>query len=248
MNLKHGVQNIATLSEDFLRYGSSGIKPEGKKVLALYESIAKLPNLRLVQLDHVNITSVACVSDTMLKQIHDAVALHKPNNWVWVNAGMETASIKLLRQIAPAKTKPFDINEWPNLIRRTVGRLNDAGFFPFLSIVLGAPEETEEDIRKTQEFLDDIKTMRAAVFPVFYVGVAEADSSFYIDDMKPYHWELFIDAYEMNFKWVPKLFSRNQKDGDVGFKKRLMTQMIGRLGILTNRRKIRRLARGLNHR
>lgn len=244
-NLKYGIQNIATLSEDFLRYGSSGIKPEEKKVLGLYETIAKLPGLRLVQLDHVNITSVACVSDTSLKQIHDAIALYKTNNWVWLNAGIETASIKLLTQIAPTKTKPFNINEWPDLIKQSIGRLNDSGFMPFLSIVLGAPQETEEDIQKTHELLDDIKMMRAAFFPVFYVGVSNDEPSFYVEDMKPYHWELFKDAYKMNFKWVPKLFSRNQKDGGgVGFKRRLMTQIIVRLGILTIRRKIRRLARG----
>lgn len=247
-NLKHGVRNISTLSEDFLRYGASGIRPDEKKVLDLFESIAKIPGLRLVQLDHVNIASVACVNDSILAQIHDSVALHKPNDWVWLNAGIETASPRLLKELAPGKAKPFNIDEWPDYIKQTIGRLNDAGFMPFLSIVLGAPKETEEDILKTQELLDDIKSMRTALFPIFYVGVADGDRSFLVDNMKPYHWKLFRDAYEMNFKWVPRLFSKNQKAGGVRFGHRFMTQFIGRIGVVNIRRKIKKLSRGENHR
>ncbi len=245
MNLKHGVQNIATLSEDFLRYGANSTRIDEEKVLDLYETISQLSGLRLLQLDHVNIASVASVSESALKRIHDAVSLHRPNGWVWVNAGIETASPRLLRLIAPGKADPFDISDWPGLIREAVQKLNDSGFMPFLSIVLGAPQETEEDVQETQEFLDSIKAMRAVVFPTFYVGVGEGESSFHMEDMDPHHWKLFSDAYEMNFKWVPELFSRNQKDGGVGLKKRFMTQATGSLWTAITRRKIRRLARGV---
>ncbi len=246
-NLKHGMPNIATLSEDFLRYGSSGINIDEKKVLALYESIAGLPGLRLVQPDHVNAASVCLAGADGLKDIHQAMALRKTNDWLWVNVGVETASAELLEKIAPAKARPFAIKDWPDLIRQTVEKLNQAGFFPFLSILFGAPGETREDIEITGKFLDDIGTMRAAAFPVFYVGITENDKSFYVDDMKPYHWKLFARAYEMNFKWVPKLFAANQKTGGVGFGKRLMTQVTGRMGILTTRQKIRKLARNSGH-
>lgn len=241
-NVEGGVKNICLLSEDFLRYGSDSIGVEMEKVRSLFTKVSKVIGINLIQLDHVNISSVLQVESSYLRDLHDIIAVGKNNEWIWVNAGIETASARLLARIAPSKASPFNIEKWSEMVETSIGKLNDAGFFPFLSVVLGAPGETDADIQETLNLLEKIKKQRTAFFPVLYVSVDTEDPSFRMENMTDLQWELFRKAYEMNFRWVPKLYAENQKTGNVSFTRRMVAQMMGKVGKITARRRMKKLS------
>jgi radical SAM superfamily enzyme YgiQ (UPF0313 family) len=167
--------------------------------------------------------------------------MDKPTRYVWVNAGVETASPRLLDKISAGKIRPYHCSEWSDIVIQTVGKMNDTDYFPFLSIILGIPTETDEDIIKTIELIDDLKNYRTAVFPIFWVGIHKSEQSFTIENMTTYHWELLKKSYEMNFKWLPRLFWDNQRRANVSFFKRIITQFLGKVHIL----KMRKMLRGV---
>jgi len=71
------------------------------------------------------------------------------------------------------------------------------------------------------------------IFPIFYSPViAGMGRQFKIGDMTPMHWRLFRLAYNLNFKWIPKMYWDNQTGADASLRRRLFIQVTGRMQTL----------------
>ena len=101
-NVAAGLTSIAVLSEDFFRYGANGLSVNPPAILSLLESLRKIPELRLIQIDHANIISIAQFTDEQLKQVRDLLVGHSGARYLWVNIGVETAAGRLLKEIGGA--------------------------------------------------------------------------------------------------------------------------------------------------
>jgi len=226
-NIAAGNTSIAALSEDFFRYGAKGLKVNPALLIELLGKLRTLDGLKLIQIDHANVISIAAYSDDELRTVHDLLVGKIQHDYPWVNVGVETGSGELLRKNGGApKMGTCPPEEWEDYCVAQLDRLRRAGFFPMVSLVLGLPGETPEDVAKTMSLVNRLKNDRISVFPMFYAPLDDAASPAPLDFSRA-HWQIFKTAYEINFKWVPRMFWDNQAGAGVPFFKRVVLQLLG---------------------
>ncbi len=227
-NVAAGMNNVALLSEDFFRYGATGLKAEPETLIALVERIRQIPQVRLIQLDHANLLSVAQYDDRQLAAFHDLLVGPDRRRVVWLNAGVETASGELLKQIgAGGKSPRGEVEAWGDFCARELRRLCRAGFFAMASLMIGLPGEREEHLRETLDWVQSLGDERMAVFPVLY---APLDGGPPPDPrrLSRTHWALIRACYRLNFRWVPWLYADNQAAAGVPRLRSAALQLMGR--------------------
>jgi len=147
---------------------------------------------------------------------------------VWLNAGVETASGELLKQVgAGAKLPRGETECWGDFCARQLRRLCRAGFFPMASLMIGLPGEREEHVRETLAWVQSLGDERMAVFPVLYApldGAPPPDPR----RLLPAHWSLIKACYRLNFRWVPWIYADNQAAAGVPRFRRVALQLLGR--------------------
>ena len=186
-----------------------------------------MPGLRLIQIDHTNVVSVAQFGDGELAAVHRLLVGDNRHDYLWVNVGVETASGRLLRANGGAAKMGRAGDDWGELCDTHLRRLCRAGFFPMVSLLLGLPGETELDIRRTLNWVRSLQSERISVFPVLYAPIDGA-SPVRAQDLTRVHWELIRTCYRLNFRWLPRMYWDNQCGAGVPLAKRLLLQMLGR--------------------
>jgi tRNA A37 methylthiotransferase MiaB len=221
------MSNIALLSEDFFRYGGDGMKADPDALLSLVRSIRQIPQVRLIQIDHANVASVAQYDDSQLQAIHDLLVGQDAQRYVWVNLGVETASGELLKQIGAAPKCKFNESEpWGDFCARHLRRLCQARFFPMASLVIGLPGERDEQLQETLAWIESLSDQRLSIFPVLYAPV---DGTPPLDPrrLRPLHWALIRACYRLNFRWVPWFYRDNQAAAGAPLTRRIAMQLLG---------------------
>ena len=87
--------------------------------------------------------------------------------------GIEAGSMELAKRIMPVKAHPFKPDEWPEIVRMSMGLMHDNMLVPACTLILGLPEEKEEDVIKTMELVDDLKNVRSLIVPLFFVPMGK---------------------------------------------------------------------------
>jgi len=247
-NVASGTRALASSSEDFFRYGADGRRVNFERLRRLLARIQAVRGGTFLQVSHANISSVLQLDADQLAEIRRLLAADPDAHYLWVNLGLESANGRLVHANGPGKIAPFDPDDWEVMALDAADRLRRAGFFPVFSIVLGLPGETVDDIRRTRRLADRLAEGPAAIFPVFHEPVRpDRDGApFRLPAMTREHLDLYAAAYEVNFRWIPRLYWDNQKVGGVGLVRRTLTQALGRAEIRLWRRRFRRLAAALD--
>jgi radical SAM superfamily enzyme YgiQ (UPF0313 family) len=248
-NVANGVTSVVSGSEDFFRYGSVGLKPDFEKLHGLLSQMKQIKGLSFMQIDHGNVTSIMQLTDEQLRQIRELLTWEKKAEYLWVNMGVESANGRLVAANCPGKVAPFRPDDWEGIVREAVEKMTRTGFFSVVSIILGLPGETPDDIARTLRLVRDLGAKRAVIFPVFYeplsVDEVEGGRRFTIRRMRADHLELYRTCYEINFKAVPRLFADNQRAGGVSWIKRAMMQVLGKGEVFSWRRTFSRMQKQL---
>jgi len=227
-NAAAGVTSISLMSEDLFRYGAAGWMVRPDVLLSLLGKLRAIEGLRLMQLDHANVASVAQYSDGELLAVHDLLVRGVRHRYPWVNLGVETASGRLMKANGcTGKMAGCPVDDWGELCGHQVRRLSRAGFFPLVSLIAGIPGETEDDVRATIAWVESLRDVRAAVFPMLFAPV-DGRPVLSRRSMHPLHWRLMKTAYRMNFLWVPRMCWDNQAGAGMGLAKRCLLQVLGR--------------------
>lgn len=232
INMAMKQYSLSLLSEDFFRYGGESGRTNPAALIELIRSLRSAPSLRLLQIDHANLASVAQFTDSELATLQRLLTGGPKHLFPWVNVGVETASGMLLKKNGgTAKLGGCDPHDWSEFSAVQVERLILAGYFPFVSLMLGMPGETEEDVIRTQEWVNQFRGARLAIFPVIYAP---------IDGSKPpdpkaltaRHWQLVRTCYRLNFRWIPRMYWDNQRGAGVPIWRRLFLRILGRFQIM----------------
>ncbi len=246
-NVAAGVRSVVSGSEDFFRYGAKGIRPEFEKLHALLERMRQVKGLSFMQIDHANISSAAQMTDEQLREVRRLLTWEERSDYLWVNMGVESANGKLVAANSPGKVAPFRPEDWEDVVRQTVERMGHNGFFSVVSLILGLPGETPDDIARTLKLVEWLEGQKAVVFPVFYEPLSaeqiKEGLAFTAEKMRADHLALYSRCYEINFRKVPLLFWDNQRAGGVPWAKRAAMQLLGKTEVHSWRRTFRRVGR-----
>jgi radical SAM superfamily enzyme YgiQ (UPF0313 family) len=208
VNIRDGYSTGACLhTEDVMLYGSKNTLPNDEKLLRLHEIVAE--RCAGITWSHCSLAAVAS-KPTLFSKVAEIILQKQP--WWGVEIGIETGSPKLVAKIMPAKAHPFRPEDWPEVVRTGMGLMHDNKLVPAGTLIVGAPEETEDDLIKTIELLDDLRGFRSLIVPLFFVpmGRLKDEEWFKETQMTKLHKELLLKCLEHGFYWIDSLI-------DIGF-------------------------------
>ncbi|MBN1765062.1 MAG: B12-binding domain-containing radical SAM protein [Sedimentisphaerales bacterium] len=235
VNVGAGITSVVSGSEDFFRYGGTGVKPDFDKLYKLLTAMRRVKGLRFMQIDHGNIASIAQLTDDELFEIRKLLTWQARCDYLWVNMGIESANGHLVQASSPGKIAPFSPDDWEDIVLEVTDKMIRTGFFPVFSVILGLPGETPADVQKTINLVRKLITKRAVIFPIFYEPVREDEITnhqrFTLETMTLAHLDLYSMCYEQNFKLVPRMFWDNQRAAGVPLAKRTLIRALGKTEI-----------------
>lgn len=168
LNSDAGIICTTLHSEDVLLYGSRSIIPDGEKVIELNKTAKKYGR----QLAWAHATVAAIIKgerDSKLMTRLGEIIIDDHQTWWGAEIGVETGSIRLARDMMPQKAKPFNIENWRELVVEAAGIMEDVGMIPAMTVIAGLPDETEDDILSTIELVDELWGFKSIIMPMFFV-------------------------------------------------------------------------------
>lgn len=203
VNLNSGKNTAVCLhSEDVMLYGSSNTLPNEEKLLKLHELITK--RCESISWSHCSLAAVAS-NPKLFSKISELIL--QKQSWWGVEVGIETGSSEIAKKIMPAKAHPFKAEDWHDVVCNGMGLMHDNKLVPACTLIVGLPEEREEDIIKTMDLVDDLKKMRSLIVPLFFVPLGKLTSAdwFTKTNLNDLHKQLLIQCVEHDFHWVDNL-------------------------------------------
>jgi len=128
LNLKNGTRCICLHSEDFLRYGSKGLRPDKEKIIDLLHSIKNIEGFRDdidLKTDFLSCSSVLQAPDLVEEVSYEFSTDIKKKV---IEIGIETGSPDIIKKYMAGKPKPFDAEGWQDLVEESTGILNANGW------------------------------------------------------------------------------------------------------------------------
>ena len=133
--------------------------------------------------------------------------------------GLETGSVRMAKQIMPSKGVPFPIEEWPSVLVRGLEVLNKNNWFPAMTLIIGNPGETDEDVRDTIDLIYEVE--RRGLFAFFIPSIftplhdTRMESKKGVSETReltPLQWQLMMKCWKMNLRpgqaswWAPTVW------------------------------------------
>lgn len=203
VNKKYGLDATILHGEDVMIYGSSNVIPNEEKVLKLNEIAKKY--MKNVTWSHASFAAVAA-KPKIIEKVAE-ILIDENQRWWGAEMGIETGSPELVKKAMPAKAKPFRPEEYPEIIKLAAGVMTDAGMVPACTLIVGLPEETEDDVIKTIELMDDLKDFKALIVPLFFVPMGKLKNRdwFKEEQMNELQKELLIKCLRHDIKWAKNI-------------------------------------------
>ncbi len=211
VNVRYGVVHGLIHAEDVPLYGSEGVIPKPEKVIKLHELVKRY--YVTVSWSHTTLAAVL-VGEKKFKMISKIAEIieDEHQNWWGAQVGLETGSRRLARQIMPAKAAPFRIEDWWEVVEEALAIMHEVRLIPALTLIVGLPGETPDDVVETIELLDRIKHYRSLIVPMFYVPMnyikAEKDGWLVKYNLLPEHIELLKRTFEHSVRWARDIVNR----------------------------------------
>jgi len=210
-------------AEDVLRYKAYGVIPREDKVVELFKEVLKIvKEPSKVGISHFAFAS-ALAKPNLVKEISELLNVgSKDRPWFSGQVGIETGSPKLAEKYMPGKAKPFDVKEWPSLVREAFKLLDENRWVPCATLISGLPGEEADDVIKTIELVEDLKDYKSLIVPLFFVpiGTFKKEKFFLARDLFPEHWQLLAKCIEHDLRWVYILIDENLRN--IGIKRHVI--------------------------
>ena len=175
LNAKNGTRMIILASEDiFLYQCSNKFFPNRQAISELINSIAAVPGVEFIQPAHAALAPIVCDPE-MIEKI--GPVLRKKSYWVTnktqhssVEVGIETGSVRLMKKFMPGKILPFKPEEWHDVVTKAIEIMNQNYIWPLATLIVGLPEETEDDTNATLELVDKLKYNKLFYVPLLFTS------------------------------------------------------------------------------
>ncbi len=200
VNADAGIRWGILHAEDVLLYCSKNTVPDRDRVLKLHKICKRY--LSGVSWSHASIATIA--TDPKLVEEVAEILIDEKQKWWGTEMGIETGSPNLIKKVMPLKAHPFNPEEWPEVVKTAAGIMTDNNLVPACTLIIGLPQETEDDITKTIELIDDLKDFKSLIVPLFFVplGRLKERDWFTREEMSNLHKELLIRCLKHDIYWT----------------------------------------------
>ncbi|MCL4429297.1 MAG: hypothetical protein M1167_00955, partial [Chloroflexi bacterium] len=126
-----------------------------------------------------------------------------------------------VRYLCSLPTPPFEPEEWPQVVINAFQTLSDNNWVPCATLIIGLPDEQEEDIQLTIDLVKKLHSYKSLIVPLFMVsegGLIDKTKSFQIDAINRKESELFLTCWQHNLDWA-KIFLNEYFVTKAGFGK-----------------------------
>ena len=207
---REGSDHITLVTEDLFLYGakSKTFIPNPKAVVELVRSVADYPGVKSIQASHMSLAPVA-QNPHMVKQLAEILIdrswySHGKKPIITAETGIETGSTRLMKKYMGGKMLPFKPEQWQEVVTNAFGILNDNDWYPLATLIVGLPDEKEEDVLDTLELMDQLKDCNAFYVPLFFVPLENCvlmnKKGTELDTLSKARWDFFIRCWEYNIK------------------------------------------------
>lgn len=168
VNVSEGLRRGIIHSEDVLLYGSRGVEPNPEAVIKLHKLVKSY--YERISWSHASLAAIKAAEEKykLVSKVREIICDEHQDFW-GVEVGIETGSVELAKKIMPAKSAPYPAEKWPEVVEEAFAIMHENHIIPAATLILGLPEETEDDVVKTAELLDRLKPYRSLIVPMFFV-------------------------------------------------------------------------------
>ena len=226
-NAEAGNKQISLATEDLFIWGQVQTNtpfffPNREALVDLYKATSEVPGVEQTVLSHctmapsvVDPVLIRELSDIMLDRspIHLGTLSSHPKKKALVPLiGLETGSARMAKQVMPSKAVPFKIDHWPSVVINGLEVLNKNNWFPMLTLMVGNPGETDDDVKATLDLIYEME--RRGLFGFLVPSVftplegTRMENGVGVErtqDLTPLQWQLIMQCWKMNMR--PGLYS-----------------------------------------
>jgi radical SAM superfamily enzyme YgiQ (UPF0313 family) len=228
VTVREGASRITLITEDLFLYGSKdkSFIPNKETVLRLLKSIADYPGVKSIQPSHMSLAPV--VHDPSMVQAVAEILIdynwynHGNRRIVTSETGIETGSVRLMKKYMAGKPLPFKPEQWKEVVTQAFGILNDNSWYPLATLIIGLPDEREEDVAETLELIDDLKDYDAFYVPLLFVPLENCllmnKRGAELDSLSKIRWEFLTRCWEYNVRIWRETFLENRITNPILYK------------------------------
>ncbi|NWG11403.1 B12-binding domain-containing radical SAM protein [Candidatus Bathyarchaeota archaeon] len=210
LTTREGGDHVTLVTEDIFLYGAKDKQfiPNKEAVLKLVKSVASHPSVKAIQPSHMSLAPVA-YDPNMVRELAEILLeyswySHEKKPIVTAETGIETGSVRLMRKYMAGKMLPFKPEQWKEIVSQSFGILNDNNWYPLATLIVGLPDEKEEDVIETLELMDDLKDYRAFYVPLLFVPLENCflmnNRGAEVDSLTRARWEFIVHCWKYNMK------------------------------------------------
>jgi radical SAM superfamily enzyme YgiQ (UPF0313 family) len=226
--IREGSDHVTLVTEDLFLYGSKSKSfiPNKEAVVNLVKNVAEYPGVKSIQASHMSLAPIVN-NPQMIKELAEILIEHSWYSFgkkaiITAETGIETGSARLMKKYMGGKMLPYKPEQWQETVTDAFGILNDNDWYPLATLIVGLPDEKEEDVLATLELMDKLKGYNAFYVPLFFVPLENCvlmnKKGAEIDSLSRARWAFFIRCWEYNIKiWKPT-FLENRISNPLLFK------------------------------
>ncbi len=221
-NVRQGNRRISLATEDMFIWGQvrTGVPfyfPNREALVDLFSAVASTPGLEEILLSHATIAPAA-VDPLLIEKLTGllldksplhlpALSTHPKKKILSPLMGLETGSVRLARTMMPGKPVPFPIEDWPSVVIQALTILNRHNWFPVITLMIGNPGETGEDVMATLDLVYEIE--RRGLFAFFVPSIFTPLCDTRMEKMRgvtetrqlsALQWQLMMKCWRMNVR------------------------------------------------
>jgi radical SAM superfamily enzyme YgiQ (UPF0313 family) len=227
-NVQDGNRQISLATEDLFIWGQVHTDtpfffPNREALLDLFAEATNTAGVEQHLLSHSTIAPavvdpvlIRSLSELLLKKspIHlPMFSTHPQKKILSPLIGLETGSVPLAKKIMPGKAAPFPIEVWPSVFIQGLTTMNRNNWFPVVTLIIGSPEETEQDTKATLDLVYEAERRKLFAFfipsiftPLHDTRMAGQEGVAETRQLTSLQWQLMMKCWKMNlraaqFKW-----------------------------------------------
>ena len=189
-------------AEDVLRYKAKSFEVNKEAVKELFSTVYNYPGVKAVGISHFALASVASAPD-LIGDLPDILEVKKDGEWLSGQCGIETGSPRLISQLMAGKAKPFEPEQWSQVVADAFQTLSDNNWVPCATLIIGLPGE-QEDVQLTIDLVEKLHDYKSLIVPLFMVSegaLKDKVQSFTVDKMTQKQSMLFVKCWQHNLDW-----------------------------------------------